>query len=172
MRKILTLFITLAVFSTFMNCTTDEINEIEQVEENSSIQKNNPNPINIITGNDGQEQECTVIFDFENPNLTDSEKFAIRNFYSSNYFTILGYETIDNDTERWFVLCSEYEAWVISLGLNPANPVCIEGAGCSKVCEIGNTCEDDDDDDEESSDPIQLGDEPVIPGPIVPSSNL
>ncbi len=148
MRKILTLSITLIVFLIFTACTTDEIYESEKSEEDTLLKSN---PLNIITGNDGEELECQIIFDYPD-NLTFPEKIAIRNFYSNNHFPILGVEIIDNDTERWYALCSAYNAWVESMNLDPNDQICIE-LGCTYNQCIQNSCGEEEE-EEEPIDPL------------------
>ena len=145
------------------SCNQDEL---DQNESSSEIlpQKS----YYIITGWDGEEQECSVIFNYQNPNLSYWQKDDIRNFNSTNNFLILGYEVIDNDTEKWFVLCSDYEDWANSIGEDPNTVICTD-LGCSGPVCIQTDASCDPDDSGTSTGPSG----PILPGggPITPQDD-
>ena len=163
MRKILNHLLISVFVLQLSSCKTDDIYE-NQTSSRELQQKNDE----IITGQDGEEQECSVIFNFSSPSPSDSEKWNTRNFYTNNYFTILGYETIDNNTEKWFVLCSDYEDWANSIGEDPNTVICTD-LGCSGPVCIQTDASCDPDDSGTSTGPSG----PILPGggPITPQDD-
>ncbi|MDH7445036.1 hypothetical protein [Aquimarina sp. 2201CG14-23] len=162
MRKILTLLIVAVTFSVFTNCANDDGVGLEVVEKQEEVSFQKNSPILIETGDEAQNGDCQIIFNFDDPNITPAERATIRQFYNDNYFTILGYDVIDQDSEQWYLDCDSFNAWLELQGiiLVPGQVICdvpygcIEGPNCIVI-----GCDEETEEEEEEE-------EDNTPGPI------
>ncbi|AXT50959.1 hypothetical protein D1818_09020 [Aquimarina sp. BL5] len=119
MRKIICILIIGTFLTLFQNCSYDD----EILEESTELFKefntkmgNNTNKMGpIIEG-------CEIEYTFSDPNLTPSEKAAIR--YSYSFF--LGLKSVNGNTEIWYTDCSDFNNY------NDLNPGC-DVSGCYTI---------------------------------------
>ncbi|WP_298320131.1 hypothetical protein [uncultured Aquimarina sp.] len=115
MKKITNIILITILLFTFQGCSVDDEEvfkeDVKLIEELTQV-------ITEAKNSDSFSIEiCQVLFTFHDPDITASEKLAIRKWYHYNHFTIYDYTVSDHTMgsdhkEIWFVNCREFESYL------------------------------------------------------------
>ncbi|WP_299255112.1 hypothetical protein [uncultured Aquimarina sp.] len=89
------------------SCSVDEQ---EVLEENQKITEEFTSKTEEATTTDSSAfRICQIVYIFNDPTITPSEKEIIRKWYHNNYFAIYDYTVISYYKEIWFVNCQDFD---------------------------------------------------------------
>jgi len=109
MKKVFRIILVSSFLFLFQNCSDDEQ---EVFEDNTKSTEEFTNEMIGAKNSDSDSFSiCRVVYIFDDPHITPSEKEIIRKWYHYNHFFIYDYTSISNYKEIWTVSCQDFESY-------------------------------------------------------------